>query len=101
MAKWHETLAGRLGLRIGGLLPLGAAWLMGTYLYRSVHAEALHDASLAELGECTLMLLCLLVGCLLLFVGAGLWQRVEVPGRWTGALVEPRTFEIFETDEKI
>ncbi|MBO9724800.1 MAG: hypothetical protein J7530_10520 [Novosphingobium sp.] len=99
MATWHETLAARLLLRLGGGTLLSAAWFVGSRLYSSVHAHPPRAATPAELGLCALLLLLLVTGNALLFVGAGLWQQVAVPGRWSAGLIEPRLFELFRQEE--
>lgn len=99
MAAWHETLAARLLLRLGGGALLSAAWLVGSLLYRSVHAHPPRAATPAELGLCALLLLLAVAGNALVFVGAGLWKQVSVPGRWSAGLIEPRLFELFRQDE--
>ena len=99
MAEWHETLAARLGLRLGGIALLSAAWFTGSQLYRSVHAHPPRAATPAELGLCALLLLLVVSGNALAFVGAGLWKQVAVPGRWSAGLTEPRLFELVWQDE--
>lgn len=99
MAAWHETLAARLLLRLGGGALLSAAWFVGSLLYSSVHAHPPRAATPAELGLCALLLLLLVTGNALAFVGAGLWKQVAVPGRWSAALIEPRLFELFRQEE--
>ncbi|WP_334184008.1 hypothetical protein [Novosphingobium sp.] len=95
MAEWHETLAARLGLRLGGGALLSAAWFVGSLLYKSVHAHPPRAASLGELGLCALLVLLLVTGNALLFVGPGLWREVAIPARWSAVLVAPREVEVF------
>lgn len=92
MAHWHETRAAQGGLRIAGAAVLTAAWATGSALYTHVHAHPPGAASLGELGLCALLVVSLVVGNALLFVGPGLWRRVEIP-RWNAALIEPRHFD--------
>jgi hypothetical protein len=99
MAAWHETLAARLLLRLGGGALLSAAWFVGSLLYRSVHAHPPRAATPAELALCALLLLLTVTGNALAFVGEGLWKQVTIPGRWSAGLTEPRLFELFRHDE--
>lgn len=99
MAEWHETLAARLGLRLGGGVLLSGAWFVGSLLCRSVHAHPPRAATPSELGLCALLLLLLMTGNALAFVGAGLWKQVAVPGRWSAGLTEPRLFELYQHGE--
>lgn len=94
MVRWHETLAARLGLRIGGIAVLSAAWFVGRVLYARVHSHPPAPAGWGELGLCAVLVVSLLIGNALLFVGAGLWRTVEIPGRWRAALIEPRQFDV-------
>lgn len=95
MVKWHETWAAQIGLRIGGAAVLGMAYWIGSALYARVHVHAPQQASAAELGLCLILVLLLVVGNALFFVGPGLWKQVEIPARWHAALTESREFEIF------
>lgn len=79
---WHQTLAARIGLRLGGMAVLSLAWLAGARLYAEVHAQPARAATPGELGLCAVVVGCLLAGNALLVVGPGLWARVRVPGRW-------------------
>jgi len=94
MVRWHETLAARIGLRFGGIAILSLAWLVGSTLYGRVHAHLPAQASLTELALCAIFLLLVVTGNALLFVGPGLWKQVPLPGRWSGALIEPRQFDV-------
>ncbi|WP_232493290.1 hypothetical protein [Novosphingobium kaempferiae] len=94
MVRWHETLAAQLGLRFGGLAILSLAWLAGSALYGRVHAHPPAQASLTELALCAVFVLLLVIGNALLFVGPGLWKQVPLPGHWSGALIEPRQFDV-------
>lgn len=88
MTCWHETLAARISLRGGGLAVVSLAWLVGASLYHRVHAHPPAQASLPELGLCAVLVVLLVVGGALLFVGAGLWKQVPRPRRWLGMAVE-------------
>ena len=94
MVRWHETLAAQFGLRTGGLAILSLAWVTGRALYDRVHVHPPSQATPAELGLCAVLVLLLVIGNALLFVGPGLWKHVAVPGRWSAALVEPRQFDV-------
>ncbi|WP_404477375.1 hypothetical protein [Novosphingobium sp. BL-52-GroH] len=94
MVRWYETLAARVGLRIGGLAVLSAAWLAASRLYAQVHSHPPAAAGWSELGLCTLLVALAVVGSALFIVGPGLWKQVEIPSRWSAALVEPRQFDI-------
>lgn len=95
MSRWHETLAAGIGLRLGGVAILSAAWLTGSALYARVHMHPPAPASPAELALCALLVLLLVTGNALLFVGPGLWKQVEIPARWSAVLTGPREFDIF------
>jgi len=94
MVQWHETRAAQFGLRIGGLAVLSAAWATGVRLYAQVHSHPPASASFGELVWCTLLVVLLVAGNALLFVGPGLWKQVEIPARWSAALIEPRQFDV-------
>lgn len=95
MVRWHKTLGAQLGLRASGVAILSLSWLIGTRLYRQVHSLPAHPGSIAEFGLCLVLVVLLVCGNALLFVGPGLWKQVPVPGRWSAALVGPRQFEVF------
>lgn len=94
MVRWHETLAARFGLRIGGLAVLSAAWLAASTLHAQVHSHPPAAEGWYDLGLCTLLVVLAVVGSALLIVGPGLWKRVEIPSQWSAALVEPRQFDV-------
>lgn len=94
MKRWHETVAARIGLRVGGLAVLSLAWVVGCDLYAQVHAHPPAPASMAELGRCAVLVLLLIAGNALLFVGAGLWRTVPLPGKWSAARIDPRDFDL-------
>lgn len=82
MENWHEARAANLGLRVGGLVLLA----IGASLAARLHQIAL-VVSPREATPVTLLLsggifLCGSAGAALLFVGPGLWERVEVSERW-------------------
>jgi hypothetical protein len=88
MAKWHETFAAQVGLRLGGATALLGAWLTCSFLYTLVHSHPPRQASLSELGLCALLVMLGIVGSALLRVGPGLWKQVERPAWRSAALFE-------------
>jgi hypothetical protein len=99
MVKWHETLAAQFALRLAGAVVLSGAWWAGSSLYTRVHAHAPAPASLAELAICAVFVLLLIIGNALLFVGPGLWKQIEIPGRWSAVLIEPRQFDVLLNEQ--
>lgn len=79
---WHQTLAARVGLRLGGMAVLSLAWVAAAQLYAEVHAQPARAATPGELGLCAAVVCAMLAGNALLVIGPGLWARVCVPGRW-------------------
>ncbi|KQM13393.1 hypothetical protein [Novosphingobium sp. Leaf2] len=94
MRKWYETLWARIGLRLTGLVILGAAWFTGKAAYVQVHSRASGPARLGDLALCAAVVALLIVGNALLTMGAGLWKQVEIPSRWSAVQVEARQFEV-------
>ncbi|WP_260929661.1 hypothetical protein [Novosphingobium sp. 9] len=73
----------------------------GTILYRHVHAHAPAQATMGELGLCALLVLLLVIGSGLLFVGPALWKQVHVPGRWSVEFLEPAVMEPHPTASNV
>jgi hypothetical protein len=92
--RWHETLIARIALRLAGLGVLSLAWITGSDLYARVHAHPPAPASLSELALCAVLVLLLIVGNALVFVGAGLWKTVPLPANWSAARIDVRDFEV-------
>ena len=82
MKHWHERPLAGLGLRAGGmvLLALGAA--SGGRPPHRAGGVPPRDATTSTILLAALLFLCGSAGCALLFVGPGLWERVEVSERW-------------------
>lgn len=93
MVRWHQTLAAELGFRVGGMVGLSLAWLVGSDLYARVHSHPPAPATFGELGLCTILVALLVVGNALLCVGAGLWKMVPLPGQWAASQIERREFD--------
>ncbi|WP_211295071.1 hypothetical protein [Novosphingobium guangzhouense] len=88
MVPWHETLAVRIGMRLVGLGILSMAAATGRALYAKVHAHPPAQATLPELGLCAVLVVLLLVGAVMVSLGAVLCRSVPVPGRWSVTLGE-------------
>ncbi|MEE4451060.1 hypothetical protein [Novosphingobium resinovorum] len=86
--------AAQIGLRALGAGILSGAWLVGAKLYAIVHAHPPSQASMGEWALCAVLVVLLVAGNALLFVGPGLWRQVPIPGRWSAALIEPRQFDV-------
>ncbi|ALJ12092.1 hypothetical protein [Sphingopyxis macrogoltabida] len=82
MKKWQETLAARLGLRIGGAMLLVIGWLVAVRLHCLVQTTPARDATSFMILLAALTFICGSAGSALLFVGPGLWEPVEVSERW-------------------
>lgn len=82
MKKWYENRAADIGLRAGGATLLGIGWLVALRLHHMAHATAPRDANSLMILLSALTFLCASAGSALLFVGAGLWESVEVSARW-------------------
>ncbi len=82
MKKWHENRAADIGLRAGGAALLGIGWLLALRLHHMAHATAPRDANSLMILLSGVTFLCASAGSALLFVGAGLWESVEVSARW-------------------
>jgi len=97
MKKWHENRAADIGLRAGGAALLGLGWLLALRLHHIAQAVAPRDASALMILLSAMTFLCASAGSALLFVGAGLWESVEVSARWKR--VPPLTSnKVFSTD---
>lgn len=82
MIIWHQTCAAKLGLRVGGggLLILG--WFAAVRLHQIALTTPAREATPLMLLLAAFAFLCGSAGSLLLFVGPGLWETVEVSERW-------------------
>ena len=82
MKKWHENRAADIGLRAGGAALLGIGWLLALRLHHMAQTIGPRDASSLMILLSAMTFLCASAGSALLFVGAGLWETVEVSARW-------------------
>ena len=82
MTKWHETRAADLGLRAAGAVLLAAGGVVAARLHQLAPASTPRDATSLLLLLSALAFLCASAGSALLFVGGGLWERIEVSERW-------------------
>jgi hypothetical protein len=82
MKKWHENRAADIGLRAGGAALLGIGWLLALRLHHMAQTIGPRDASSLMMLLSAMTFLCASAGSALLFVGAGLWDTVEVSARW-------------------
>jgi hypothetical protein len=82
MKKWHENRAADIGLRAGGAALLGICWLLALRLHHMAQTTGPRDASSLTIILSAMTFLCASAGSALLFVGAGLWESVEVSARW-------------------
>jgi hypothetical protein len=82
MKKWHENRAVDIGLRTGGAALLGIVWLLALRLHHMAQATTPRDANSLMILLSAVSFLCASAGSALLFVGAGLWDTVEVSARW-------------------
>lgn len=82
MKKWHENRAADVGLRAGGVALLGICWLLALRLHHMAQTIGPRDASSLMIILSAMTFLCASAGSALLFVGAGLWETVEVSARW-------------------
>ena len=82
MKKWHENRAADIGLRAAGAALLGIGWLFALRLHHMAQATTPRDASSLTILLSAVTFLCASAGSALLFVGAGLWESVEVSARW-------------------
>lgn len=82
MKKWHENRAADIGLRAGGAALLGIGWLFALRLYHMAQSIGPRDASSLMILLSAVTFLSASAGSALLFVGAGLWESVEVSARW-------------------
>jgi len=82
MKKWHENRAADIGLRAGGAALIGIGWLLALRLHHMAQTTGPRDASSLMILLSAATFLCASAGSALLFVGAGLWESVEVSARW-------------------
>ncbi|HZG33274.1 MAG TPA: hypothetical protein VEZ59_08370 [Sphingopyxis sp.] len=82
MTKWHQTRPVDLGLRVVGAALLAAGWAIAVRLHQLAPAASPRDAGSLLLFLSATAFLCASAGSALLFVGGGLWERVEVSERW-------------------
>jgi len=82
MKKWHENRAADIGLRAGGAALLGIGWLIALRLHHMAQTIGPREASSLMILLSAMTFLCASAGSALLFVGAGLWESVEVSARW-------------------
>lgn len=82
MTIWHERRGADLFLRLGGMLLLGSACLLGTLLASLVRSHAPHDATPREILIGMLMFAAGCLGSAALTLGKHLLDKVQVSGRW-------------------
>lgn len=82
MKRWHETLAANLGLRIGGVVLFVIGWSVAVRLHGLTQTTTVRDATSFMILLAATIFICGSTGSLLLFVGPGLWEPVEVSERW-------------------
>jgi len=82
MKKWHQARAADIGLRAGGAALLGVGWLSALRLHQLAQTTGPRDAGALMILLAAAIFLCASAGSALLFVGAGLWETVEVSARW-------------------
>jgi len=82
MKRWHENRGADIGLRAGGAVLLGLGWLLAVRLHHMAQTTGPRDASSLMILLSAATFLCASAGSALLFVGAGLWESVEVSARW-------------------
>lgn len=82
MTNWHESLAANIGLRAGGVALLGIGWSSAARLHQIALAAPVRDNSPVMMLLAAMLFLCGSAGSALIFVGPGLWERVEVSERW-------------------
>jgi hypothetical protein len=69
-------------LRIAGLALLASCWAAMHWLVQSVHAGPRHQASLLELAAAAIGFVTLTIGAGLAWLGAHVFDRVQVSERW-------------------
>jgi hypothetical protein len=89
MRKWRESMAARIGLRLGGVALYGAGWSAAARLHHLALTISARDTTSAMMLLAAIVFLCGSAGSALLFVGPGLWDSVEVSGRWRPPLPDP------------
>jgi hypothetical protein len=82
MTAWHERRSADLSLRAGGLMLLGAAWLLGSWLVVLVRSHAPHESTPREMAVGLLMFFSGAAGAAALALGKHLFDKVEISERW-------------------
>ncbi len=82
MKKWYATTAGNWGLRAGGFLLILIGSLIAMRLHHLGPTASARDAHMVQILLAAGLFLCGSAGSALLFVGPGLWEKVEVSERW-------------------
>lgn len=82
MKQWHESLAANLGLRAAGIGLLVTGWSIGVRLHQIALGVSARDPSSLMMLLAAIVFICGSAGSALLFVGPGLWETIEVSGRW-------------------
>ncbi len=78
---WHERASGRILLRLGGLALLALGWVIGGMLRRhAIAGPVVHDAAAYLLA--TIVFVSVGSGAALTIMGAHLFDKVEIAGRW-------------------
>jgi hypothetical protein len=96
MKKWHENRAADIGLRAGGAALIGIGWLFALRLHHMAQTTGPRDAGSLMILLSAATFLCASAGSALLFVGAGLWETVEVrrDGNACRRSLPPRPFRL-------
>jgi uncharacterized protein (DUF1684 family) len=82
MTIWHERRGADLILRLGGMLLLGCAWLLGMWMTSLVRSHAPPDATLPEMLIGMLMFAAGSLGAATLALGKHIFDKVQVSERW-------------------
>jgi len=82
MTIWHERRGADLILRLGGMLLLGFAWLLGIWMASLVESHAPHDATPLEMIIGMAMFAAGSLGAAALILGKHIFDKVQVSERW-------------------
>lgn len=91
MTIWHERRSADLILRLGGVILLGCAWLLGMWMASLVRSHAPHDATPLEMLIGMLMFAAGSLGAATLALGKHVFDKVQVSERWATRDVKVET----------